>query len=166
MAALAYVALAGAALNAASVKKKQKLREEKFLREQAGRTNAAMTAEMQELIDDKMRMESRALSVAATSGAGIDDPTVVNLIGDLNAEGEYRVMSRMWVGEVEAEGQRFAADEAYREGQDAENAGYVNAATSVLSAWGGFSSPAATTASALPSTIPKKTSTTRTPRVT
>lgn len=155
MAQLAVLAvMAVSSLHEASVKKKQAVRSEKFIREESARNSAAMTAEMQDLIDQKIAMESRALTVAAASGAGIDDPTVVNLIGDLNAEGEYRVMSRLWVGDAEAEGMSFQANEAYRAGEDAKNAGYINAAKSVMSAWSGYSSPKATTSSALPSTVP------------
>lgn len=47
-------------------------------------------------------LESRARAVAAKSGAGVSDPTVVNLMADLEAEGEYRALTRMYEGETAA----------------------------------------------------------------
>jgi hypothetical protein len=62
---------------------------------------------------------------------------MVNLLGDLNAEGDYRIMSRLWAGEDAADGLSFRADQAAREGDSALKAGYVTAISSVASAWGG-----------------------------
>jgi len=138
MAQIAIVAvMALMALNEGAQKRKQLVAKADAFSDAANRRNAAMTAEMAEEIKNKLRMESRAIAVAAASGAGVDDPTIVNLIGDLNAEGEYRVMSRLYVGEDEAEGLRQQSYAATREGEAALNAGYVGAVKSVMSLWGG-----------------------------
>ena len=124
---------AGLALNKGAQVRKQKVQEANALEDAAGRKMAATTAKMEEDARLKAHMESRALAVAAAGGGGVDDPTMVNLIGDLNAEGEYRIMSRLYVGQDEATGLREQAYAARREGDAALQAGYVGAATTVMS---------------------------------
>jgi hypothetical protein len=126
------------ALNEGAQKRKLKYAEAQGITEAGHRKMAATTAEMAEKIAEKERMEGRALSLAAASGGGIDDPTVVNLIGDLNAEGEYRVMSRLYVGSSEATGMYHSAEMARKEGEFALEQGYVKAATTVMSQYGNF----------------------------
>lgn len=41
---------------------------------------------------------SRALAVAAAGGGGASDPTVINRMADLHAEGEYNAMTAMFEG--------------------------------------------------------------------
>jgi len=127
------------ALDKGSKARAAKIQEAKALEDAANRKMAVTTAEMAEQKRVKAHMESRAIAVAAASGGGVDDPTIVQLIGDLNAEGEYRVMSRLWVGQNEAKGLRFQANEARKEGEDALNQAYVSVAKTVMSfAGGGF----------------------------
>lgn len=134
MAQIAIVAvMALMALNEGAQKRKQLVAKADAFSDAANRRMATATAEMAEEQRLKEQMESRALAVAAASGAGVDDPTMVNLIGDLNAEGEYRIMARLWVGEDEAEGLRQQSYAARREGEAALNAGYVAAAKTVMS---------------------------------
>lgn len=138
MAQIAVVAvMALMALNDGAQKRKMKMAESEGLHDAANRKMAATTAKMEEERRLKEHMEGRALAVAAASGAGIDDPTMVNLIGDLNAEGEYRILSALYVGQDEAEGLRQQSMNAFREGQYALQAGYMNAAKTVMSAFGG-----------------------------
>lgn len=138
MAAIAAIAVMSLlALNEGAQKRKMKMQEAEGLTEAANRKMAATSAKMEEAKEVKERMESRALAVAAASGGGIDDPTMVNLIGDLNAEGEYRVLSTLYVGQDEAEGLRAQAEARSREGEAALNTGYVNAAKTVMSLWTG-----------------------------
>jgi len=54
-------------------------------------------------------MASRALAVAAGSGAGASDPTVVDIIGNIYAEGAYRSALAMYEGEEEARSLGVAA---------------------------------------------------------
>lgn len=120
-------------LNEGAQVRKQKMQEANALEDAAGRKMAATTAQMEEDARLKAHMESRAIAVAAAGGGGVDDPTVVNLIGDLNAEGEYRILSSLYVGQSEATGLREQAYAARREGNAALNAGYVKGLTTVMS---------------------------------
>lgn len=139
MAQIAVMAvMALMALNEGAQKRKQKVLEAEGLDAAANRVMATTTAEMAEEERLKEQMESRAIAVAASSGAGVDDPTIVQLIGDLNAEGTYRIMARLWVGEDKAEGLRYASDAARREGESALNASYVKAAQTVMSGVSGM----------------------------
>jgi hypothetical protein len=61
--------------------------------------------------------QSRALAVAAASGAGASDPTVMNTIGDLEAEGEYRALTSLFNGEQRARSQTMQANIARSEGR-------------------------------------------------
>ena len=78
---------------------------------------------------------SRALAVAASSGAGVDDPTVVKLFADLQAEGDYRVLSRLWVAEDEARGIEFRSEVARREGKAKKRAYRAGAFSSFAEAF-------------------------------
>ena len=117
--------------------KKLKEQEAQGLREAAGRRMAATSREMSEEIRRKAYMHSRALSVAAASGAGTEGG-VVKLLSDLNAEGEYRVLSVLWAGKNEAEGLMFAAESAEKAGDAAQTAGIIDGVTSAVSAYVGM----------------------------
>lgn len=52
---------------------------------------------------------SRALAVAAASGGGVSDPTIVNLIARIKGEGAYRAAVAMYEGESRARQYRLAA---------------------------------------------------------
>lgn len=127
----------------------KKLKEEEAVgyRQAANRRMAAATREMAEEDRNKENMYSRALAVAAASGGGTQYG-VTKIFADLNAEGEYRIFSRLWAGEDEAEGLRFRADQAEREGDAAVKASYINAVTSAVSAYNSFGTPSAASAGA------------------
>jgi len=91
---------------------------------------------MSEEIRNKELMHSRAIAVAGASGAGTDGLT--KLLGDLNAEGEYRVMSVLWNGQNEAQGLQYRAEAAEREGKAAQTAGIIDGITSAVSAYVGM----------------------------
>lgn len=59
-------------------------------------------------------LESRARAVAAKSGGGVSDPSVIDLIGDISAEGEYRALTRMYEGETAAQSLELEAKERKR----------------------------------------------------
>lgn len=125
--------------------KKLKEEEAQGYRDAAGRQMAITSREMAEEIRNKELMHSRAIAVAGLSGAGTDGLT--KLLGDLNTEGEYRVMSVLWNGLNEAEGLQFRAEAAEREGKAAQTAGIINGITSAVSAYvgmggGGSTAPA------------------------
>jgi hypothetical protein len=142
MAQIAVMAvMAVAALNEGAQKRKIKYQEAQGLTEAGHRQMAATSAEVAEERRIKERVEGRAISVAAASGAGIDDPTMVNLIGDLNAEGEYNVLARLYAGSDQAEGLYQQSNVARREGEMALQQGYMKALTTVMSSYMGMSAP-------------------------
>ena len=139
MAQIAIIAaMAGGQLYKGAQAKKLKEREAQGFRDAAMRRKGVAHREMAEERRKKEFMYSRALALAAFSGAGVDDPGMVTLLGDLNAEGEYRILSRLYAGENEAEGLLFRAEAARREGKAARSASYINAITSAVSAYSAF----------------------------
>ena len=133
--AVAAVMLVGGAYKGYQAKK-LKDEEAKGLREAGMRQMAITSREMQEEARNKELMHSRAIAVAGASGAGTDGLT--KLLGDLNTEGEYRVMSVLWNGLNEAEGLEYRAEAAEREGKAAQTAGLIDGVTSAVSAYSGF----------------------------
>ena len=141
MAKLAIAAVAGFELMKAHNLKKQKIREQAAYMDAKNRVMGAATREMAEEQRNKELMHSRAVALAAASGGGVDDPGMVTLLGDLNAEGEYRIMSRLWAGQNEAEGLNFRAKEARREADSALSVGLISALSQGAKAYatvGGF----------------------------
>jgi hypothetical protein len=54
-------------------------------------------------------LQSRALALAAASGGGASDPTVMNIIGNLGGEGSYRKAQALYEGEAQARALRLKA---------------------------------------------------------
>jgi len=87
-------------------------------------------------------MASRALAVAAASGGGASDPTVVNLIAKNAGEFAYRKAVALYEGESKAQGLRYGADVKEYEGKavaaSARAAGIASmfkAGTSIMSGY-------------------------------
>lgn len=77
---------------------------------------------------------SRALALAAASGGGADDPSVVNLIAGIEGEGEYRALSALYEGETEARSKEEQAAANRRGAKSAKTAGALKAASSIIGA--------------------------------
>ncbi len=129
MAWLAAVAKGGTSAIQSYQERQLKIDEIKGYREAKNRSMAATTRELAEEQRNKKFMHSRALALAAFSGAGVDDPGMVKILGDLNAEGEYRVMSKLWSGINEAQGLIYRAEQAEREEKSMRIAGAITALT-------------------------------------
>lgn len=71
---------------------------------------------------------SRAVALAAASGAGASDVSVVNLVGRIKGEGAYNAQVHMYQGEEQARQMRMAAKAKQYQGLTAEEAGGLNAA--------------------------------------
>lgn len=99
----------------------------------AGQTRAASQREMANQRRSARYAQSRALAVAAASGAGASDPTVVNLIGELEGEGEYGALAAMYEGEERARNLEFGAAMARKQGKAAMGASAFSAGTTLLS---------------------------------
>lgn len=102
------------------------------LRQRAG----SRRAESQRMAAEERRAtrfaKSRAQAVLASQGANMGDPSLVNYFGDLEAEGEYNALSRLYEGNEEALGLEAAATTRRREGRAARTAGYLKGLTSAM----------------------------------
>lgn len=77
---------------------------------------------------------SRAIAVAAASGAGASDPSVSFLVGRIKGEGTLRAANALYAGEDRARQLRMAAAAKRYEGLTAEEAGELNAQDALASA--------------------------------
>ena len=119
--------------------------------------NRRMAAATREMAEERRKQEfihSRAVALAAASGAGVD-AGMVKILSDLQAEGEYRVMSLLWQGVNDAQGLLARARAEEKAADDAMVAGAINTVTSAFSAYsasggtfgGGGSTPPPTSVS-------------------
>lgn len=72
-------------------------------------------------------VSSRAIALAAASGAGASDVSVVNLVSRIRGEGAYNAQTQLYQGEDQARRMRMAAAAKTYEGLTAEEAGGLNA---------------------------------------
>lgn len=89
--------------------------------------------------------ESRALALAAASGGGASDPTIVNIMSGIAGEGEMAAQSALYEGEERARGAEMGAVASRYEGRQAKRAGYIKAGTSIMSAYGKYNKGSLTT---------------------
>lgn len=80
------------------------------------------------------RLASSRLQALAQGGGG--DPTIIDLQEDIAGEGEYRALSALYEGKQQSDGLRNQAAGLRATGRAAQSAGYMNAATTVLSSAG------------------------------
>lgn len=86
------------------------------LEQDAGQTIAASQRAAREQERIATLVASRALAVAAASGGGASDTTVVNLIARIKGEGAYRAGVKLYEGEARARKLRLSADARRYEG--------------------------------------------------
>lgn len=77
-------------------------------------------------------LASRAIAVAAAGGGGADDPTVLNIVSDIDAEGAYRAAVAMYEGEEQARKLRYQGELQAWEGDEAYKAGKAKAIGSLV----------------------------------
>lgn len=126
------VAAAGTLLGGASEKgsaRSQALQ----LEQQAGQDRASSQRAAVEQRRSARYVQSRLQALAAASGAGATDPTIVKLSNDIDAAGEYAALTAMYEGESTARGEEFAAQVARRTGKAAATASYAKAGSTLLS---------------------------------
>lgn len=78
-------------------------------------------------------LQSRALARASASGAGASDPTVVNILANLEGEGKYRALTALYEGEETARSKEMQATARRKEAGNAKKAGIIGAVGTVLS---------------------------------
>ena len=150
MAFVAAVAAGGASAYKAWQTKKFKEDEAAAYDEAGRRVMAAGTRDFQEEKRKREYVHSRALAVAAASGGGVDTPSMVKVLSDLQAEGKYRQFAQLWRAQNDAEGLYFRADAAQREADAALTVGLINTVTSAFSAYAGAGGSFGGTATASP----------------
>lgn len=134
------LAVAGSALSAggsiigANSEAKEMRREAAQLETQAGLERASSHREAIDRKREARLAVSRGIAVAAASGAGVDDPTVVNLLARIEGEGEYRALSALYEGEETARGMEAEAAARRRGAKSTKKAGLIKAGSTILSA--------------------------------
>lgn len=126
------VAAAGTLLGGASEKgaaRSQALQ----LEQQAGQDRASAQRAAFDQRRTARYMQSRLQALAAASGAGATDPTIVNLSNQIDTQGEYGALTAMYEGESAARGEEFAAQVARKTGSAAQTASYLKAGSTLLS---------------------------------
>ena len=125
---------AGGTILGASSQAKTLKKEAAGLDRQAGLERASSQREAIEERRQSRLVQSRGLAVAAASGAGADDPTVVNLLANLEGEGEYRALTALYEGNERAIGMEDQARARRKEAKNIKTAGIINAASTMLGA--------------------------------
>jgi hypothetical protein len=124
--------------------------EARQMRTQAGQEQAVAQREAENRLRESALLMSRAQAVAAASGGGALDPTVLRIIGGLAAEGELAAATERYNGDERARQLKLAAVGREYEGVQAKYSGDVarsvgkwraqntllQGAASMASAWG------------------------------
>lgn len=144
-----FAAVAAGSAQAIGAYKKMKSHQAQAAEFRAAK-NRRMGAATREMAEERRKAEfihSRAVALAAASGAGTD-AGMVKILSDLKAEGKYRIMSVLWQGQNDAEGLIARARAEEKAADDALVMGVVNTVTSAFTAYGsagGFSGGAPAT---------------------
>ena len=119
-AALPYIAAAGTVIGVgAEIQRGKAQREQQLLlarQREEDANEAAAESQRQALFERKKakNLMSRARAVAAASGAGASDPTVTNILTDIETEGEMNYLNALYSGNSVARGLRSGANLARR----------------------------------------------------
>lgn len=103
------------------------------LNRQAGQERAASQRQAIEEKRAANKAINRAKLLAASSGAGATDPDIINIVGNIAAEGEYNALARLYTGEETARGLEDQAAAVIYNGKS-EAAGYKSYAKAYKSA--------------------------------
>lgn len=111
----------------------------KVQRQRAGQERASSQRQVIEENRNKETVQGNALASAAASGGGTLDPSVIDIFGDLEAEGEYRKNVARYQGEDSAQYLEsganlsdYSASNARAEGKAAKKASRFKAGTTLL----------------------------------
>lgn len=147
MAAAPYIAMGvGTIMSAEQQKLAGKQEEQNALFEAAQMERNAKNVEAEsqrEAIRAKREaryIASRAKAVAAASGGGADDPTVVDLMSGIEAEGELNALNALYSGTTKAKTYRGQAAQTRISGRQARQAGKTGAIGTLLKGVSGMAS--------------------------
>lgn len=110
--------------------------EAQYAEEQAGTALAIAQRRAAEERRAAALIASRSLAIAAASGAGVSDPTVVNLLAQTRGEGVYRANVALYEGEARARELKLEAGMRRLYGAEAEAEGARRKAGAALGAIG------------------------------
>lgn len=137
--ALPYIAAASTALgvytSVQSGKQQQDLLNIQAAQREEDAKAAQAEAQRESLIERRKakNLMSRARAVAGASGAGSSDPTVTNILANIDTQGEVNALNALRSGDAVARGLRSGAAAARHEGQAARTAGYLDGASTAMS---------------------------------
>ena len=123
---------AGVSIYAGRAGKKGGKSESGQLRRRAGATRATGQRTAAEDRREARYVMSAARAKAAAGGGALSDPTVVNLLADIEARGEYNALVSLWESEEEALGLEAEGIGRRREGRATEILGYSRAIASLM----------------------------------
>lgn len=99
----------------------------------AGQERASGQRRMIEELRQMRMTTSRARAVNAASGGGSLDPSVIDIMGDLESEGRYRADVAMFESEDRARGMEGGAQLRRFEGKQAQKAGIIKGVSNLAS---------------------------------
>jgi len=105
--------------------------------------NAAEASGQYQAEQDRREAEfvrSRAQALAAASGAGASDKTVLDIMGRITEEGEFRALSSLWAGSEQATSARMAATNVNEEGRNIRDQSYYGALGNALGGYAKYKS--------------------------
>lgn len=123
-----------AAANTGLAQQKASEFEAQQLEQNAGQAQAANQRSAIEELRKSMLLQSRAIAVAAASGGGALDPTVMALVGNLSKEGQLAAETQIYGGDERARAMRNQAKASRYEGAQRAEAGRVAERASKVSA--------------------------------
>jgi hypothetical protein len=100
-----HIAKVGAASQALSIAKSQ----QKQARQIANQYEALAQRAAIERLRESRIYASNALALAAAGGGGVDDPTVLKILNEIEAKGEYSALAALYDGTVGANQMRYEA---------------------------------------------------------
>lgn len=87
-------------------------------------------------------LQSRAVAVSAAGGGTSTDASMLNILGDIEAEGEYNALTEMFDAKMRDRDLKTAAKMRRAEGKQARRAGNMAATVSILKTAGSFAGAA------------------------
>lgn len=131
-AALPWIAAAGTVVGAVT-KAEQDKKASDILKFNAGQARATGQHQAESIGLVTQERQSRLRALAASSGGGLQDPTIQNLATGVGTEGVYRQMSAMAAGESVAQGDEMKARALRAEQTPTIVSGVLSGASSLFS---------------------------------
>lgn len=102
------------------------------LRKRGGLAMASATREAYDVDLQAKYTASRAIALAAASGGGASDPSVVNLIAENAGQAAYKKAVALWEGGEQQRQMQYAADVSEYEGKMKKSQAYQRGISSIM----------------------------------